>query len=200
MFSTMKKWTMNVFLSTVGFNLTLFYLDLRWNANPTKRKPIEYSCRLGSTESSKFPSVGSLLKVCGPVAQSGRSGGLLWRSPETSVGRGFKLGRLRLPRNNSRRARSHLRSEPTILLYGRSQEFLQTKANEETSEEKLRGSFRKQLLLVAGLGQEEVDKLDLSSMSDEELQSLVRQKLLGAQTPDSSSARAREARIHHVHF
>jgi hypothetical protein len=36
------------------------------------------------------------------------------------------------------------------------------------------------------LGQEEVDKLDLSSMSDEELQSLVRQKLLGAQTPDSS--------------
>jgi integrase len=70
--------------------------------------------------------------------------------------------------------------------YGRSQEFLQTKANEETSEEKLRGSFRKQLLLVAGLGQEEVDKLDLSSMSDEELQSLVRQKLLGAQTPDSS--------------
>ena len=70
--------------------------------------------------------------------------------------------------------------------YERSQEFLQTKEKEETSEEKLRDSFRKQILLVAGFNQEEVDKLDLPSMSDEELQSLVRKKLLGAQTPDSS--------------
>jgi len=70
--------------------------------------------------------------------------------------------------------------------YERSQEFLQTKEKEETSEEKLRGSFRKQILLVAGFNQEEVDKMDLPSMSDEELQSLVRKKLLGAPTPDSS--------------
>jgi hypothetical protein len=56
----------------------------------------------------------------------------------------------------------------------------------ETSEEKLRDSFRRQLLLVSGLSQEEVDKLDLHSMSDEELQSLVRKKLLGAPTSDSS--------------
>jgi hypothetical protein len=70
--------------------------------------------------------------------------------------------------------------------YERSQEFLQTKEKEETSEEKLRDSFRKQLLLVAGFNQEEVDKMDLPSMSDEELQSIVRKKLLGAQTPDSS--------------
>ena len=70
--------------------------------------------------------------------------------------------------------------------YERSQEFLQTKEKEETSEEKLRDSFRKQLLLVAGFNQEEVDKMDLPSMSDEELQSLVRKKLLGTPTPDSS--------------
>ncbi len=71
--------------------------------------------------------------------------------------------------------------------YERSQEFLQTKEKEETSEEKLRDSFRKQILLVAGFNQEEVDKMDLPSMSDEELQSLVRKKLLGgASTPDSS--------------
>jgi hypothetical protein len=69
--------------------------------------------------------------------------------------------------------------------YERSQEFLQTKEKEETSEEKLRDSFRKQILLVAGFGQEEVDKMDLPSMSDEELQSLVRKKLLGAPTSDS---------------
>jgi len=71
--------------------------------------------------------------------------------------------------------------------YERSQEFLQTKEKEETSEEKLRDSFRKQILLVAGFNQEEVDKMDLPSMSDEELQSLVRKKLLGgASTPDNS--------------
>jgi len=70
--------------------------------------------------------------------------------------------------------------------YERSQEFLQTKEKEETSEEKLRDSFRKQILLVAGFNQEEVDKMDLPSMSDEELQTLVRKKLLGAPTSDSS--------------
>jgi hypothetical protein len=70
--------------------------------------------------------------------------------------------------------------------YERSQDFLQTKEKESTSEEKLRDSFRKQLLLVAGFSQEEVEKMDLPSMNDEELQSIVRKKLLGAPTPDSS--------------
>lgn len=65
--------------------------------------------------------------------------------------------------------------------YERSQEFLQTSKSMETSEEKLRDSFRRQLLLVAGLSQEEVDKLDLHSMSDEELQTIVRKKLLGGE-------------------
>jgi len=68
--------------------------------------------------------------------------------------------------------------------YERSQEFLQTKEKEETSEEKLRDSFRKQLLLVAGFKQDEIDKLDLSAINDEELQGIVRKRLLGTSTDD----------------
>jgi len=62
--------------------------------------------------------------------------------------------------------------------YARSEEFLQTK-QANTSEDKMKEAFRKQLLLVAGLSQEEVDKLNLSTITDEELQNIVRKKLLG---------------------
>lgn len=61
--------------------------------------------------------------------------------------------------------------------YARSEEFLQTK-QANTSEDKMKEAFRKQLLLVAGLSQE-VDKLNLSTITDEELQNIVRKKLLG---------------------
>lgn len=71
--------------------------------------------------------------------------------------------------------------------YARSEEFLQTRVKEETSEEKLRGSFRKQLLLVAGFSQEELDKMDVPSMSDEELQNIVRKRLLGGQVANGAS-------------
>jgi hypothetical protein len=70
--------------------------------------------------------------------------------------------------------------------YKKSQDFLQTTEREETSEEKLAQAFRKQLLLVAGFKQEEVDKIDLPSMSDEELQEIVRKRLLGAQTANGA--------------
>lgn len=66
--------------------------------------------------------------------------------------------------------------------YKRSQDFLQTTEREEAKEEKLRDSFRKQLLIVSGFSQEEVDKMDLPSISDEELQAIVRKKLLGTET------------------
>lgn len=66
--------------------------------------------------------------------------------------------------------------------YKRSQDFLQTMERGETSEEKLREEFRKQLLLVAGFRQEEVEDMNLPSMSDEELQAIVRKKLLGTET------------------
>ena len=51
--------------------------------------------------------------------------------------------------------------------YARSEEFLQTKINEETSEEKLKGSFRRQLLSVAGFGKDEIDDMDVISISEE---------------------------------
>jgi hypothetical protein len=68
--------------------------------------------------------------------------------------------------------------------YRRSQEFLQTKDREETSEERLAQAFRKQLLLVAGFKQDEVDNIDLSLMSDEDLQEIVRKQLLGISDSD----------------
>src|SRR4030042_2166757 len=70
--------------------------------------------------------------------------------------------------------------------YARSEEFLQTKVKEETSEEKLRGSFRRQLLLVAGFSQKELDKMDVPSMSDEELQNIVRNRLLVGQVANGA--------------
>lgn len=63
--------------------------------------------------------------------------------------------------------------------YKRSQEYLQTAKTAETSEEKLRQAFRKQLLLVAGFKQEEIDKMDLSSIDDDKFQETVRRKLIG---------------------
>jgi hypothetical protein len=67
----------------------------------------------------------------------------------------------------------------------RSQEFLQTTQNKETSEEKIAKALRKQLLLVAGLKQEEIDKIDFSSLSDDEIQGILRRKLMGeTQTMD----------------
>jgi len=63
--------------------------------------------------------------------------------------------------------------------YRRSQDFLQTTKAEATSEEKIKEEFRKQLLLVAGLKQDEVEKIDVLGMEDEEFQELVRQRLLG---------------------
>jgi len=61
--------------------------------------------------------------------------------------------------------------------YRRSQRFLQTTRG-ETSEETLRESFRKQLLLVAGFDSDEVDEINLS-MDDETFQEVVRKRLLG---------------------
>jgi hypothetical protein len=73
--------------------------------------------------------------------------------------------------------------------YRRSQEHLQTSKTADTSEEKLTQSFRKQLLLVAGFKQDEVYKMDLSSISDEELQETVKKRLLVTPTEDASKQR-----------
>jgi hypothetical protein len=68
--------------------------------------------------------------------------------------------------------------------YKKSQEYLQTIKVEKTSEDELRQAFRKQLLLVAGFRKDEVDKMDLFAMSDEEIQSIIRQRLLGEKEND----------------
>ncbi len=47
-----------------------------------------------------------------------------------------------------------------------------------------RHAFRKRLLLVAGLSQDEVEKMDISAMNDEELQAMIRRRLLGEKTDD----------------
>jgi len=62
--------------------------------------------------------------------------------------------------------------------YQRSQEYLQTAAPEATSPDKIREEFKKQLLLVAGFKPDEVGKMDVLSMGDDEFQAMIRQKLL----------------------
>ena len=69
--------------------------------------------------------------------------------------------------------------------YRRSQSFLQTRGKEE-GEDRLRESFRKQLLLVAGYSAKEVEELD-PSMDDEAFQETVRKKLLGAMANNGAS-------------
>ena len=67
--------------------------------------------------------------------------------------------------------------------YKRSQEYLQT-IKPETSRESLIQEFRKQLLLVAGFPQEEIDQIDLTGLSDEEFQELVRKRLIDSEKED----------------
>jgi len=72
--------------------------------------------------------------------------------------------------------------------YRRSQDYLQT-TKAEVGEEKIRETFKKQLLAVAGFSEEEVAKYDLTNMSDEELHSLVRQRLVGVMANNGSRQR-----------
>jgi hypothetical protein len=78
--------------------------------------------------------------------------------------------------------------------YGRSQQFLQTVAAETPSEEKVKESFRKQLLLVAGFKQDEIDKMDLLGINDEDFQSMVKQKLLGEMVNNGSTQKVVDQR------
>ncbi|MEM2991491.1 MAG: site-specific integrase, partial [Halobacteria archaeon] len=67
--------------------------------------------------------------------------------------------------------------------YRRSQEYLQTTVR-EVSRESIAEELRRHLLLVAGFTPEEVSKLDLKSLSDEEFQEIVRRRLLGEDGDD----------------
>jgi len=73
--------------------------------------------------------------------------------------------------------------------YRRSQDFLQTTKAETASEDKIKEEFRKQLLLVAGFKQEEIDRMNVLGMKDEEFQGMVRQKLVGNMANNGASQR-----------
>jgi integrase len=70
--------------------------------------------------------------------------------------------------------------------YKRCEPLLSTEKQQEASEEKIKQTFKEQLLLVAGFKKEEVEKMDLNAITDEELQQTIRQKLLGMITNNGS--------------
>jgi len=67
--------------------------------------------------------------------------------------------------------------------YRRSLAFLET-TKPTDGEAELKASFRRQMLLVAGLNEKEIGKMDLDAMTDAELQRIVREKLVGVPTPN----------------
>lgn len=82
------------------------------------------------------------------------------------------------------------RLSPTMIeemreAYKRSEPHLSTKA-ESATEEQIKRTFNEQFLLVAGFQKEDIEKMSLDEMSNEELQSLVRQKLSGMMANNGS--------------
>ena len=69
--------------------------------------------------------------------------------------------------------------------YKKCEPLLSTKA-ETTSEEQIKKTMREQFLIVAGFKKEEVEKMNLGEMSDEEVQNAVRQRLVGMMTGNGS--------------
>jgi hypothetical protein len=62
--------------------------------------------------------------------------------------------------------------------YKRCEPLLSTK-RETPSEEQIKKTFKEQFLLVSGFKKEEVEKMNLDGIGEEELQNMVRQKLGG---------------------
>jgi len=69
--------------------------------------------------------------------------------------------------------------------YRRSLSFLET-TKPADHEAELKASFRRQMLLVAGLSEKEIGRMDLDALTDAELQRIVREKLVGAPTPNGN--------------
>ena len=72
--------------------------------------------------------------------------------------------------------------------YKRCENLLQT-SKAEPEREKIKETIKEQLLLVAGFKQEEVEKMDFAQMTNEQLQDIVRQRLLGAMVNNGSRQR-----------
>ncbi len=69
--------------------------------------------------------------------------------------------------------------------YKKCEPLLSTKA-ETASEEQIKKTMREQFLIVAGFRKEEVERMNLGEMTDEELQNAVRQRLVGVMTGNGS--------------
>lgn len=69
--------------------------------------------------------------------------------------------------------------------YRQCQDHLQT-TKSEVDEGQIKQAFKRQLLAVAGLSEEEIEKYDVGKMTDEELHNLVRQRLLGVMVNNGS--------------
>ena len=75
--------------------------------------------------------------------------------------------------------------EEMRVVYKKCEPLLSTKA-ESASEEQIKKALREQFLVVAGFKKEEVDRMNLEDMTDEELQNAVRQRLVGMMTGNGS--------------
>jgi len=69
--------------------------------------------------------------------------------------------------------------------YAKASKLMETKTAESDKED-VRKALMEQLLLVAGFKREEVEKMVLEEMSDDQIQNIIRQKLLGAMSANGS--------------
>ncbi|MDG6921037.1 MAG: site-specific integrase [Nitrososphaerota archaeon] len=72
--------------------------------------------------------------------------------------------------------------------YKKCEPLLQT-TKADVEERKIKEAFKEQLLLVAGFKAEEIEKMDLGEMTNENLQEVVRQRLLGAMVNNGNHQR-----------
>ena len=72
--------------------------------------------------------------------------------------------------------------------YERASDLLQTrkKTSDVLSEEKLKNALKEQLMMLAGYSKEELARMDLSSLSNEDVQEAVRRKLAGMMNGNGS--------------
>ncbi|MDV3277590.1 MAG: hypothetical protein LYZ69_03885 [Nitrososphaerales archaeon] len=82
------------------------------------------------------------------------------------------------------------RLSPTMIeemreAYKKCEPVLSTRA-ESATEEQVKRAFKEQFLLMSGYSKEDMEKMDLDDLSNEELQNIVRQKLLGMMTNNGS--------------
>jgi site-specific recombinase XerC len=70
--------------------------------------------------------------------------------------------------------------------FKKASDLMQTTNSDLTSEDQWKKTMKEQFLLVAGFKKEEVDKMNIDEMTDEELQNRVRQKLLGFMSVNGS--------------